>query len=168
MIPTIQPAVSDHPAVEWTEVVDEQISFGHDLEPVLKINVVDLDAVTTIARIVHQWADPATYRCYNVDFSQEFRYCLETGLNPVPERELEYLELSVPESELASDTITECTIDDHVSGSGRAVLETIRAQLERTDPDVLMLNTSDVVPVLYQQAERCDMEFELGRLGLFL
>ncbi|RBI59821.1 DNA polymerase I [halophilic archaeon] len=164
-IPEIQPAVNDHPAVEWTEVVDERISFRHDPAPVLKINVVDLDAVITIARTVRQWADPATYRCYNVDLSREFRYCLETDLNPLPERELECLELSVPESELASNTITECTIDDdHTSGSGRAVLETIRAQLERTDPDVLMLNTSDVVPALYHQAERCDMEFELGRL----
>ncbi len=34
-------ALSEHPAVEWTEVVDEQILFRHDPDSVLKINVVN-------------------------------------------------------------------------------------------------------------------------------
>lgn len=161
----VRSVLGDHPDVAQVSVVEERVSFRHDPEPVLQVDVVDLGAVTGIARTVRQWGNPGTYRCYNVDLSREFRYCLETGVKPVPQRNLTCLQLSVVETDLASGTITACTIDDeHVSGNGRAVLETIADRLARTDPDVLMLNTSDLIPALYRQAERLDMAFELGRL----
>lgn len=161
----LRPALERHPAVVGTTVVEERISFRHDPEPVLQVDVCDLDAVTTIAQTVRQWGDPGTYRCYNVDLTREFRYCLEADVAPVPQRELTQLQLAIPETELASATVTECTIDDeHVTGNGQTVLERISDRLTRADPDVLMLNTSTVIPALYRQAERLDLDFDLGRL----
>ncbi|RBI63380.1 DNA polymerase I [halophilic archaeon] len=161
----VRSALRDHPAVDRTAVVDQRLSFRHDPGPVLRVDVVDLDAVTTVARAVGRWGRPGTYRCYNVDLTREFRYCLETGCSPVPERDLDRLRLTVPETELASDAVTECRVDgEPLSGSGAAVLEALDERVGRADPDVLVVNTADAVPALYRQADRLGVAFRLGRL----
>ena len=144
--------------------VDERVSFRHDSEQVLRVDVVDLKAVNSVARMVSKWGSPGEYRCYNVDFSREFRYCLETGIDPLPKHELSQMQIAVSETELASERVTELTIDDEtVTGSGVDVLTTLSDRVESVDPDVLFLNTSDLIPVLFQQADRLDVEFQLGR-----
>ncbi|WP_423743127.1 type B DNA-directed DNA polymerase (plasmid) [Haladaptatus sp. SPP-AMP-3] len=157
-------ALRDHPAVVRVAVVDERVSFRHDLEQVLRVDVVDLKAVNSVARMVSKWGSPGEYRCYNVDFSREFRYCLEEEIDPLPTRELSQMQIAVSETELASERVTELTIDDEtVTGSGVDVLTTLSSRVESVDPDVLFLNTSDLIPVLFQQADRLDVEFQLGR-----
>ncbi|WP_458189102.1 type B DNA-directed DNA polymerase [Haladaptatus sp. NG-WS-4] len=155
----------DHPAVAHVTSVEERISFRHDPESVLRVDVVDLDAVTDVASMLRRWGSPGEYRCYNVDFSREFRYSLENRLSPLPRRGLSSMRISVPETKLASETVTELTVDgEPVTGDGRAIVETLATRVGRADPDVLLLNTSDVVPVLYRQADRLDVDFHLGRL----
>ena len=74
------------------------------------------------------------------------------------------MQIAVSETELASERVTELTIDDEtVTGSGADVLTTLSDRVESVDPDVLFLNTSDLIPVLFQQADRLDVEFQLGR-----
>ncbi|WP_458208673.1 hypothetical protein [Haladaptatus sp. NG-SE-30] len=161
---TARAALRDHPAVVRVTVVDERVSFRHDPEQVLRVDVVDLKAVNSVARMVSKWGSPGEYRCYNVDFSREFRYCLEEGINPLPTHELSQMQISVSETELTSERVTELTIDDErVTGSGAHVLATLSARVESVDPDVLFLNTSDLIPILFQQADRLDVEFQLGR-----
>ncbi|WP_435158982.1 type B DNA-directed DNA polymerase [Haladaptatus sp. DFWS20] len=161
---TARAALRDHPAVVRVAIVEERVSFRHDPEQVLQVGVVDLKAVNSVARMVSKWGSPGEYRCYNVDFSREFRYCLETGIDPLPTRELSQMQIAVSETELASERVTELTIDDEtVTGSGEDVLTTLSSHVESVDPDVLSLNTSDLIPVLFQQADRLDVEFQLGR-----
>ena len=162
--PTARAALRDHPAVVRVTVVDERVSFRHDPEQVLQVDVVNLKAVNSVARMVSKWGSPGEYRCYNVDFSREFWYCLETGIDPLPNHELSQMGIAVSETELASERVTELTIDDEtVTGSCEDVLATLSARVESADPDVLFLNTSDLIPVLFQQADRLDVEFQLGR-----
>ncbi|ODR83381.1 DNA polymerase I [Haladaptatus sp. W1] len=158
-------ALRDHPAVAHVAGVEKRLSFRHTPEPVLQVDVVDLDAVTDVSAMIRRWGSPGAYRCYNVDFSREFRYCLENDGSPLPARDLSQLHISVPEPELTRETVTELTIGDEVvTGDGRDVLDTLATRIERDDPDILMVNTSDVVPTLYRQADRLDMAFQLGRL----
>lgn len=59
----------------------------------------------------------------------EFRYCLEKGINPLPKHELSQMQIAVSEIELASEQVTELTVDDEtVTGSGEDVLTTLSAQ----------------------------------------
>ncbi|WP_117592475.1 type B DNA-directed DNA polymerase [Haloprofundus halophilus] len=155
-----------HPKVTLAHLVEERIGFRHDQEPVLRVDVVDLDAVTDVAHEVRGWRKPGEYRCYNVDLSREFRYCLEEGVSSTPERTLTVLDISISESQLASGRITTADLDDEtISGTQEEVLEVVHDRLSADDPDVLLLNTSEAVPGLYEQAERVgNREFELGRL----
>ena len=162
--PTARAALRDHPAVVRVATVDERVSFRHDPEQVLQVDVADLKAVNSVARMVSKWGSPGEYRCYNVDFSREFRYCLEEEIDPLPIHELSKMRIAVSETELASERVTELTIDDEtVTGSCEDVLATLSNRVESVDPDVLFLNTSDLIPVLFQQADRLDVEFQLGR-----
>ncbi|QCJ47232.1 type B DNA-directed DNA polymerase [Haloprofundus sp. MHR1] len=156
-----------HPKVTPVHLVEERTGFRHDPEPVLRIDVVDLDAVTDVAHEVRGWGTPGEYRCYNVDLSREFRYCLEEDVSPIPNGDLSVLDVSIPEPQLASGQITTVELDDEVlSGTREDVLEAVSSRLSTDDPDVLLLNTSEVIPKLYEQAERVgNGEFELGRLS---
>ncbi|WP_458189987.1 type B DNA-directed DNA polymerase [Haladaptatus sp. NG-WS-4] len=161
---TARAALRDYPSVVQVAIVEERMSFRHDPEQVLQVDVVDLKAVNSVARMVSKWGSPGEYRCYNVDFSREFRYCLDEGINPLPTHELSQMQISVSETELTSERVTELTIDDErVTGSGADVLATLSARVESVDPDVLFLNTSNLIPVLFQQADRLDVQFQLGR-----
>ena len=148
--PPARAALRDHPAVVRVAIVEERVSFRHDPEQVLQVDVVDLKAVNSVARMVSKWGSPGEYRCYNVDFSREFRYCLEEGIDPLPKHELSQMEIAVSETELASERFAELTINDEtVTGSGEDVLTALSDRVESVDPDVLFLNTRDLIPVLF-------------------
>jgi DNA polymerase, archaea type len=58
------------------------------------------------------------------------------------------MQIAVSEIELASERVTELTIDDEtVTESGADVLTALSARVESVDSDVLFLNTSDLIPV---------------------
>ncbi|WP_255171202.1 type B DNA-directed DNA polymerase [Natrononativus amylolyticus] len=162
---TLEVDLQRHPAVVATATERWRPGFRHDHEPVLRIDVRGIDDVQQVARFVRQRDRPGTYRCFNVDFSREFRYCLETGTDPTPGTALSTLELAAAPPELATPPLTELTIDDdYISGSPTTVLETLQARLERVDPDVLVLSSSRLVPVLTESAAEYDVELQLGRL----
>lgn len=76
-----------------------------DPRPALRVELDRVDEVTSFAHEVryHHEAGsfpPATFRLYNVDFSRQFRYCLETGTEPVPAREQSTTQEKPPESAL--------------------------------------------------------------------
>ncbi|WP_332900222.1 type B DNA-directed DNA polymerase [Haladaptatus sp. CMSO5] len=159
----------DHPAVSHVREVSERISFRHDPESVLEVGVITLDAITTLAHTISAWGSPGTYRLYNVDFSREYRYCLENDIMPLPERELRVLSLATPESNLNRGRITTLELDDEVvEGTPAEILDALSARLTEYDPDVFLLSTSELVPALYEQARQVgNEEFQLGRLPGF-
>ena len=59
--------------------------------------------------------------CFNVDFSREFRYCLETGVDPTPASELSTLRLSVPVTETSNDIYGELS----VAGDGQLPIDVV-------------------------------------------
>jgi DNA polymerase I len=154
-----------YPTVTSTAVERWRRGFRHDHEAVLRIEVVRLNELLPIAHTIREFGQPGEYKCFNVDFAQEFRYCLETGIDPTPAQRPSTLAIDVEPSELATPPITELTIDDEtVTGSATAILHAVQHRIERADPDVLMLSSSDLIPVLYETAETHDIDLQLGRL----
>ncbi len=180
-----------HPAVDSLTLTEARRAFKHAPEPVLQVDVTDIDAVQSIAQAVRSWEAPGTYRCFNVDLSPEFRVCLETGRDPVPPcpraqttvgrtgsgdatdsskssstvtRPLRECHLTVP-PEQCSAPVRSITVDDtRVSGTPREVVESVREHLRETDPDVLRVNQSAVVPELFATADAVGTDdFALGR-----
>nr|WP_049902055.1 hypothetical protein [Natrinema sp. J7-1] len=100
-----------------------------------------------------------------VDFSREFRYCLETGIDPTPANELSTLRLSVPVTETSNDTYGEVSAaGDTVTDSPTDILPAVEGALEAHDPDVLVCSTSEIVQILHEIATDADVgDFSLSR-----
>jgi len=97
----------NHPDVVTTEIVYQRPGFRRDDEAVLAVDVTHVDRVTPLARQARQLSEYpiGDLACFNVDFSREFRYCLENDIDPTPASELSTLRLSVPVTETTGDAL---------------------------------------------------------------
>lgn len=79
----LQTVYNRHPDVVTTRVVSRRPGFRRDEERVLAVDVDHIDQVTSLARQARQLSDypVGDLACFNVDFSREFRYCLENDLD---------------------------------------------------------------------------------------
>ncbi|SDY35263.1 type B DNA-directed DNA polymerase [Halobellus clavatus] len=156
-----------HPDVVETAIVTRRPGFRRDPEPVLAVDVEHIDRVPTIARQARQ--HPAfplgDLACFNVDLSPEFRYCLETGIDPTPAAELHTLRLSVPATATEGEPYEAVTLDERrIEGDPTEILPAIQAAIDRRDPDVLVCSSSQVVPTLYEMASNAGFaDFNLSR-----
>jgi len=164
---TLQSVYDQHPDVVATEMVTRRPGFRRDEEAVLAVDVAHIDRVTPLARQARQLSayPVGDLACFNVDFSREFRYCLETGVNPTPASELSTLRLSVPVTETSNDVYGELTVaGDAVTGSTMDILTAVQGALEAHDPDVLVCSTSEIIPTLYEMATAAGVDdFSLSR-----
>ena len=166
-ITRLRPVYERHPDVVGTEVLDRRPGFRRDDEAVLAVDVDHIDRVTSLARQARQLsASPVgDLACFNVDLSQEFRYCLENGLDPTPAAGLSTLRLGVPMTETGSDTYTELSVGgESVVGPPEDILTAVQAALDAQDPDILICSTSEIIPTLYEMARAGGIDdFSLSR-----
>ena len=156
--------LSGFPAINTTAIERWRTGFRHDAEPVLRLDIDSIERVSDVASTIAGWESPGTYRLYNVDFTREFRFCLETDRVPRPERELRTVHLEIPAEQLEANELTYLSVDGEMVTGSTAILETVIERLDTIDPDVLVLESSDLVPDLYTLAERNGVNrFDLGR-----
>ncbi|RLM42031.1 type B DNA-directed DNA polymerase [Haloarcula sp. Atlit-47R] len=164
---TLQSVYDQHPDVVATEMVARRPGFRRGEETVLAVDAAQIDRVTPLARQARQLSDYpiGDLACFNVDFSREFRYCLEKGVNPTPASELSTLRLSVPVTETSNDIYGELSVaGDTVTGSPTDILTAVQGALEAHDPDILVCSTSEIVPTLYEMATDTGVDdFSLSR-----
>jgi len=157
----------NHPDVVTTEIVYQRPGFRRDEEEVLAVDVNHVDRVPTLARQARQLSDfpIGDLACFNVDFSREFRYCLENYIDPTPASELSTLRLSVPVTETTGDEYTELSVDGEIiAGSTEDILTAVQAAVDERDPDILVCSTSQIIPTLHEMATNADIdEFSLSR-----
>ncbi|WP_144922205.1 type B DNA-directed DNA polymerase [Halorubrum salsamenti] len=164
----LQAFLTGQDAVANTGCESYRQTFRTAPRPLLRIDAASVDAVRQIAQRVQQFNRPAEYTCYNVDLTRQFRYCLETGTPASPDqsvRPLRTLSLSIPPHKSGPDALTHLTIDGDAAGQTpeAAVTAVDRAVRER-DPDVIVVSTADLIPLLFDAADTHDVSgFELGR-----
>ncbi|MFB6130358.1 MAG: type B DNA-directed DNA polymerase [Salinigranum sp.] len=153
-----------HPDVVSAGIERRRTGFRRDPEDVLRIELAGLDAVRAVAASISAAGVPGDCRAYDVDLSREFRYCLDAGVSPVPERELRTLELTVSERTLAGGGLSAATVGgEDVAGDPPTVAAELAARVAEADPDVLVVNTAEVVPAFYEAAAAGGLDVHLGR-----
>ena len=112
---------------------------------------------------LEQW-NAGTLRFYNVDLAPQFRYCLETGTDPTVDGDLAPLQVTLSQRSIADRELVEATVaDETVEGDERAVVAEVSRQLDTTDPDVLVVNDAEVIPLLHERALAHGIDLQLGR-----
>ena len=151
------------------------VAKRHDLhdaapEPALGITLERVHDVQPLAREVRGVHEPGSYapgtfRCFDVDLSPQFRYCLDTGVDPVPVGDLSTLELAIGEKPLADGDVSALRVGggrpgaagssgpgERLGGTPRETLAALSRRLADDDPDVLVVSHSAVVPLLFEAA----------------
>jgi DNA polymerase I len=164
------------PKVLETAMVEKRHDLHADApEPALEIQVDRIHDVRPAAREVRgvhepEVGAPGDLRCYDVDLSPQFRYCLDTGVDPVPSDDLSTLELTIGEKPLADGDVSALRVEgERVGTTAREALRALARRLAEADPDVVVVSHSAVVPRLLDAAEEGGVSapdgspFRLGR-----
>ena len=164
----LQAFLTGQDAVVDTQCESHRQTFRTDPRPLLRIDAASVDAVRRIAQRVQQFNGPAEYTCYNVDLTPQFRYCLETTTPASPDRSvrsLRTLTLSIPPHKAGPDALSHLTIDGDAAGpTPEATVTAVDRAVRERDPDVIVVSTAKLVPVLFDAADTHDVpNFELGR-----
>ncbi|WP_248518165.1 type B DNA-directed DNA polymerase [Salinarchaeum laminariae] len=157
-------ALADDPKVVAVERVRKHRSLrAEGPSPMLAIRLDRLDEVRQVAREIRQREQeaflPGTFSLYDVDLDPGFRYVADRGFDPTPERELAVLDLALPEPAVADGDVGPLRIDgDPAVGDGSAgadaaspaaaVADAVETELDSRDPDVLLLSSGEIVPLL--------------------
>lgn len=164
----VDPKVVATRTERWATTLHE--AHAGERSRVLRVDLERIDEIRTLAREIrgvyeHETHAPGTFRLFDVDLAPAFRYCLDRGVDPTPDRELRMLRLALDEAALADGDVSALELDgESVEGDEPHVLRTLRHHLERRDPDVLVVSHAELVPALDRRAEMLGLEFRLGRL----
>jgi DNA polymerase I len=159
------------PKVTGTRYDEWFTSLGSEAKStVLRVGLERVTEVRTLAHEIRRLYEieqfhPGAFRLFNVDLAPQFRYCVETGTSPVPERDLRVLDLSIPETALRDQDVTALTVDGTPLGdSPAAVLKALDERVRTADPDVLRCSTARIIPFCHDQATDQGLDdFRLGR-----
>jgi len=154
-------------AVADLGVESHRQTFRTAARPLLRVDAASIDAVRTIARRVRRFDRPSAYTCYDVDLTRELRYCLDAAVPAGPDRsvrDLRAMRLTLPRHASGVESLPRLSVDgDPVGSSPGEVVSGVRAVLDDRDPDVLVVSTADLVPLLFEAADAAGVDFELGR-----
>lgn len=150
--------------VASTSIIERQPGFRHSPTAVLKVDLTSINRIRPVATAIRSRELAGTNRCFNVDLSPQFRYCLETDTDPTPTRPLTSCRIDIDETQLTEGDIDSITIDGvEISGAPQTVVEALSHRLIESDPDVLLLSTAEIVPAVHRLAAAVGVEFMFGR-----
>lgn len=172
-----------HPAIATTEIERWQPGFRFAEQPVLRVDVMQIREVRDVAGMIERRGPPGRvpYRAFDVDFSPEFRYCLDRERSPRPGRPPTVLSVSLSRCAAADEDLTALEIGDRAvaptatdaglttetrpAGDTTAeVLRTLRDRLAHEDPDILAVERGAIVPLVAEAARDYDVDIGLARV----
>jgi DNA polymerase I len=172
-----------HPAVAGLCIERWRPGFRFPEQPVLRIEVDRVGAVRDVAQFVERQGPPGQvpYRAFDVDFSPEFRYCLDREVSPAPSRPPTVLHLGLSRQAAADEDLSELQIApevvapsatdatmeptvEPVGSTEQAALETLRDRLAGTDPDILVVERGEIIPLVVEAARESDLDLGLQRV----
>ncbi len=115
---------------------------------VLRIDCSSDKSLKTTAYHIARSYSRGRFRLYNVGLSPQFRYCLQKGIEPVPEENLEVMELGLPRKNLANKDLSKLK----VNGS-EATLTELENRMNSRDPDILLVDRANLLELLQKQID---------------
>ncbi|MFB6152041.1 MAG: type B DNA-directed DNA polymerase [Haloarculaceae archaeon] len=156
--------------VEWTRRRPDL--RADDPSPMLCVRAERTSEVRQVAREIrdraHDAHPPGVLSLYDVDLDPQFRYCLDTGRDPTPARPLRTCSLSLPDRAVAGGDLGSLTVDGEPAGdTERAARRRVERLLDEDDPDVLVVSSGELVPLLAEAGidlgRRSETGTDLGR-----
>ncbi|MFB6175799.1 MAG: DNA polymerase domain-containing protein, partial [Halobaculum sp.] len=175
--------LADHPGVVDQQLAHRQPGYRFAEQPVLAVAVDQLRRVRSVAEYIEQQGPPGQvpFRAFDVDLSPEFRVCLDQGLDPVPSRPLRVFGLGLSRAAAAEEDLGQLRVGtdvvagpdavaeamgrlESVEADEETVLETLRDRLATLDPDALVVERGEIVPLVADRAAELDLDLGLQRV----
>ena len=135
---------------------------------VLRVDAVNEEKLKSAANKLKKSFGRSTFRFYNLGFSPQFRFCLQNEVCPVPEHDLRRIELNLHRKHLAERDISGLTVDGERLGENeKEVINSFKQVWERKDPDMVLVNRSQVLELLNDKIKQSKYDFSLGRIRKF-
>ena len=135
---------------------------------VLRVDAVNEEKLKSAANKLKKSFGRSTFRFYNLGFSPQFRFCLQNEVCPVPEHDLRRIELNLHRKHLAERDISGLTVDGERLGENeKEVINSFKQLWERKDPDMVLVNRSQVLELLNDKIKQSKYDFSLGRIRKF-
>jgi len=181
----LQETLATHPAAEATRIERRRPGFRFAEQPVLAIEADWTDAVRDLAQFVERQGPPGQhpYRAFDVDFSPEFRFCLERDVSPVPARPPTQLRIDLSRDAAAEEDLSALQIGQDTTApsaskstlptetatvpagdTAREAVETLADRLHGDDPDILSVERASLVPLAAKVARDHDIDLGLKRV----
>lgn len=110
------------------------------------------------------------FRFYNVSISRQFRYCLQNGVEPVPEdlSDLNGIRLGLHRKLLADSDISGLRIDgEKISDREDEVLRFLGKELTKRNPDIIYVDRGQLLDLIQEKIRGYDLDYSLGRMEGF-
>ncbi|MFB6214147.1 MAG: type B DNA-directed DNA polymerase [Candidatus Nanohaloarchaea archaeon] len=134
---------------------------------VLRVDTFSEDALRSAVNRLKKSFGRSEFRFYNVGFSPQFRFCLQRETCPVPEFELDRMDITLHRKYIASGELSGLKVDgEEMEGSEGEAVEKFHRVFERRDPDLLMVNRGQVLELLETRMNEQGLG-SLGRAGSF-
>lgn len=161
----VESYLDSHPLTVEISRSEQRPGWRHVAKEMLQVVGESLSAIDELAQQASQYGRPGGYQCYNVDFSREFRYALETGRDPTPRRDLDVLQVSAPCEQVAGvDSLHRVEVDKtEFEGEPAVVATDVSARIRQRNPDVLRVSSADLIPRLFEAAPTNRDDYALGR-----
>jgi DNA polymerase I len=181
----LREALATHPAVATTRIKRRRPGLRFDEQPVLAIEADRNDAVRDVARFVERRGPPGQhpFRTFDVDFSPEFRFCLDQDVSPTPARPPTQLRLDLSREAAANEDLSKLRIGKATTApsassadrptetetvpagdSAREAVETLADRLHTDGPDILSVERAAIVPLAARVARENDVDLGLKRV----
>ena len=162
-----RPWISSLKQVKSTNYESWRPTLTKPEKKVLRVDT-NVDEVMSVVNRLKKEVGRSAFRYYNVGFSPQFRYCLQEEVKPLPEKELNRINLQIPRRFLSKNDVSELRINgEKIGGTDLEALKRLKNTFERDNPDILLVNRGQVLKVLNQELNQKDFDFSLGRMDKF-
>ena len=162
----LRPWINDLRGVVATEFEKWKTSLSSkQKERVLRVDVSSEDKLMETVNRTKNKFSRSKYRFYNVGLTPQFRYCLQEKVNPT-QKDLEKLELGLHRKHFSNEDISELKIDGKkIAQTEKKVLEVLKNRIEQEDPGILLVDRSQLLPLIQEKFDEYDFRFSLGKMN---
>ena len=143
-------------------------TLSKPVKKVLRVDCKSDKALKNTANRLKKSFGRSTFRFYNVGFSPQFRFCLQNKICPRPDESLSRIDIRLDRRYIAQKDISYLEVDgEKATGREENVLEYLKREWERKDPDVVVVNRGQVIEILNEKIGKYGADLSLGRLDDF-
>lgn len=126
-------------------------------QDVLRVDILPEFKTSKTARKIIREYGRTRFRYYNVGISPQFQYCIQKNLNPVPDEELEKIEIQASRRQIGNEDLSEIRINgEEIKLENKKDWKKFYTKYNLLDPDIIIVNRGKLLRILEKRLQELD------------